>query len=130
MVTLNYLRAEIENDNKDKNIIYAIEEPETAQHPNNQKAFMKSLIKLSKKENCQIIITTHIPEIAKMVNEENLILINRDNNKNPIIINDEKKMKLIAKTLGIHPFYKNKVVICVEGENDIKFLKGIKPSNR
>ncbi len=44
MVTLNYLRAEIENDNKDKNIIYAIEEPETAQHPNNQKAFMKSLI--------------------------------------------------------------------------------------
>ncbi|MCK4442615.1 MAG: ATP-binding protein, partial [Sulfurovaceae bacterium] len=78
MITLNYLRAEIENDNENKNIIYAIEEPETAQHPNNQKKLMESLIELSKKENYQIIITTHIPEIAKMANENNLILIKKD----------------------------------------------------
>jgi ABC-type cobalamin/Fe3+-siderophores transport system ATPase subunit len=135
MVMLNYFRAEADKkikEDKEKNrrdkergIIYAIEEPETSQHPNHQIMLINALINLSNQENYQIIITTHTPEVAKMVNEENLILINRDNNKNPIIINDEKKMKLIAKTLGIHPFYKNKVVICVEGENDIKFLKGI-----
>jgi len=126
MITLNYLRAEIENDNKDKNIIYAIEEPETAQHPNQQIKLITALIKLSEKDNHQILLTTHTPEIAKMVNENNLILIDKNEKKNPIVIKKkENKLKLISNTLGIHPFYSDKVVVCFEGEFDIKFIKGI-----
>jgi predicted ATP-dependent endonuclease of OLD family len=126
---LNYFRAEAERrivEKNNKNVIYAIEEPETAQHPNHQKMLIEALIELSNKENHQIIITTHTPEIAKMVNENNLIIIKKDDNNNPILIEDEEdKLKAIVETLGIHPFFSNKVVVCVEGEYDIKFLTNV-----
>lgn len=47
------------------NIIYAFEEPETSQHPTHQRMLLDSFIELSKKENCQILITTHTPESVK-----------------------------------------------------------------
>lgn len=129
MVMLNYFRAEAERkivEKNNKNVIYAIEEPETAQHPNHQKMLIEALIELSNKDNHQIIITTHTPEIAKMVNENNLIIIKKDNNNNPSLIeNHDDKLKAIVETLGIHPFFNNKVVICVEGEYDIKFLTNV-----
>ncbi len=129
MVMLNYFRAEAERkivEKNNKNVIYAIEEPETAQHPNHQKMLIEALIELSNKDNHQIIITTHTPEIAKMVNENNLIIIKKDDNNNPSLIeNKEDKLKAIVETLGIHPFFNNKVVICVEGEYDIKFLTNV-----
>lgn len=127
MVLLNYFRAEAErkaNQKNNKNIIYAIEEPETSQHPNHQKLLINSLIKLSKKDNYQIFLTTHTPEIAKMANKEQLIYIEKNSNKTSIIT-DEIKFEKISKTLGILPFYKNKVVVCVEGELDINFLRNI-----
>lgn len=130
MVMLNYFRAEAERkivEKNNKNVIYAIEEPETAQHPNHQKMLIEALIELSNKDNHQIIITTHTPEIAKMVNENNLIIIKKDdNNNNPSLIeNYDDKLNAIVETLGIHPFFNNKVVICVEGEYDIKFLTNV-----
>lgn len=135
MVMLNYFRAEAErkiNEKKNKNVIYAIEEPETAQHPNHQKILIEALIELSNKNNHQIIITTHTPEIAKMVDSNNLILINKDEDANPIIVEDnESKIDLIAKTLGILPkinlenVQKIKVVVCFEGYTDIEFVKNI-----
>lgn len=129
MIMLNYFRAEAERkivEKNNKNVIYAIEEPETAQHPNHQKMLIEALIELSNKENHQIIITTHTPEIAKMVNEYNLIILKKDENNNPSLIeNKEDKLKAIVETLGIHPFFNNKVVICVEGEYDIKFLTNV-----
>ena len=129
MVLLNYFRAEAErklesDENKDKDIIYAIEEPETAQHPNHQKMLIEALKELSHKDNYQLILTTHTPEIAKMVRVENLILISKDNDI-ATIDNSENKLKVISDTLGIHPFFKHKVVVFVEGENDIKFLLNI-----
>lgn len=129
MVMLNYFRAEAERkivEKNNKNVIYAIEEPETAQHPNHQKMLIEALIELSNKDNHQIIITTHTPEIAKMVNENNLIIIKKDDNNNPSLIeNYDDKLNAIVETLGIHPFFNNKVVICVEGEYDIKFLTNV-----
>ena len=129
MVLLNYFRAEAErklesDENKDKDIIYAIEEPETAQHPNHQKMLIEALKELSHKDNYQLILTTHTPEIAKMARVENLILISKDNDI-ATIDNSENKLKAISDTLGIHPFFKHKVVVFVEGENDIKFLLNI-----
>nr|WP_314068971.1 ATP-binding protein [uncultured Campylobacter sp.] len=135
MVLLNYFRAEAErklgsDENKDKDIIYAIEEPETAQHPNHQKMLIEALKELSCKDNYQLVLTTHTPEIAKMVDEENLILVSKVNDV-AIINNGGNKLDLIADTLGIlpsiHPekIQKLKVVVCVEGYTDIEFLKNI-----
>ncbi|MBE3609042.1 ATP-binding protein [Campylobacter californiensis] len=129
MVLLNYFRAEAErklnsDENIGKNIIYALEEPETAQHPDHQKMLIGALKELSLKDNYQLILTTHTPEIAKMVGEENLIFVKKDSSVTDIE-NSEDKLKLIADTLGIHSFFRHKVVICVEGENDINFLLNI-----
>lgn len=135
MVMLNYFRAEAEKKISDKcysNIIYAIEEPETSQHPNHQILLIEALLELSNKDNHQIIMTTHTPEIAKMVDENNLILVTKDENKNPFIVEDtESKLELIIKTLGILPsieiknIQKVECIICMEGKLDIEFLTNI-----
>jgi len=135
MVMLNYFRAEAErkiSEKNNKHVIYAIEEPETAQHPNYQKMLIEALLELSNQDNHQIIITTHTPEIAKMVDENNLIMITKDvNNRLTLIKNTEDKIKLIINTLGILPninienIQKVKVVVCFEGYTDIEFIKNI-----
>lgn len=135
MVMLNYFRAEAErkiSEKNNKHVIYAIEEPETAQHPHHQKMLIKALLELSEQENHQIIITTHTPEIAKMVDENNLILLIKNDNNNPIMVeNTEDKINIIIDTLGILPtmnlenIQKVKVVVCFEGYTDIEFIKNI-----
>jgi len=124
LILLNYFRAEAERQNtSNKNIIYAIEEPETSQHPNHQELLIKALIELSQKDKNQLFITTHTPEIAKIVKDENLIFIENVDG-NPKINKSDSKLNEIAKTLGIMP-YLSKLVVCVEGEFDIKFITNI-----
>jgi len=124
LILLNYFRAEAERKNtRNRNIIYAIEEPETSQHPNHQNMLIKALMELSQKEKNQLIITTHTPEIAKIVKDENLIFIEKIEGQAQIN-RSETKLNEIAKTLGVMP-YLSRLVICVEGEFDIKFIKNI-----
>ena len=129
LILLSYFRAQAEKNAKlasKKGIIYAIEEPETSQHPDYQKMLIDSLIKISEKDNYQVFLTTHTPEIAKMVAKENLIMIKKNNTGNPVLITDnEIKLKEIIETLGILPTIHSKVVVCVEGKHDTNFLKNI-----
>jgi hypothetical protein len=86
---------------------------------------VNSLIELSETENKQVLITTHSPEIAKIASNKNLLLISKNGKEKPKIVSDEEvKLTTIKETLGILP-YLSKLVICVEGEWDIKFLKNI-----
>ena len=126
LILLNYFRSEAEDKaGSSRGVIYALEEPETSQHPDHQIMLINSLIKLANSDGRQIIITTHSPEIAKIAQKENLILLSKDNSAKPKIICDpEGKLAAIRETLGIMP-YLSKLVICVEGENDIKFIKNI-----
>jgi putative ATP-dependent endonuclease of the OLD family len=127
LILLNYFRAEAERQNKtNKTIIYGIEEPETSQHPNHQKLLMEALVEIANQDKSQVLITTHSPEIAKQCKKERLILIDRIEGENKII-ESESKLRSIAKTLGIIP-YLEKLVICVEGENDRIFLTNINQS--
>ncbi len=77
LVLLNFFRAEAEKKSKenDSKIIYAIEEPETSQHPEHQQKLIDALITLSEDLNTQIILTTHSPAIVKMLKFEHLKLI-------------------------------------------------------
>ena len=82
LVLISFFSAEAERRQKEQNnsgIIYAIEEPETSQHAAYQKILMDALLKLSKKANTQIIITTHNSNIVKTLDFENIRLIT--NNK-------------------------------------------------
>lgn len=78
LVLLNFFRAEAERRKTEKNvpdIIYAIEEPETSQHPEHQKKLIDAFIALSNSNNTQILLTTHSPAIVKMLDFEHLKLI-------------------------------------------------------
>lgn len=128
LLLMSYLRAEAERQMKNgtnTNIIYAIEEPETAQHPNYQKKLMESLMDLSDNPSNQIIITTHTPEIAKLAQLDQIIFIKKIEGNPVIIKNENDKLNDVKNTLGVYANMDYKVVVCVEGENDINFLKNI-----
>jgi len=86
LVLLNFFRAEAERrkeENDIPSIIYAIEEPETSQHPKHQRKLIEAFIELSNISNTQIIMITHSPSIVKLLQFEHIKLIKEKNgNKN------------------------------------------------
>lgn len=127
---LNFFRAEAErqlNDaEKNNSIIYAFEEPETAQHPSHQKMLVESFIKISRKSNTQVIMTTHTPSICSVVPIESLRLVDKKDNINIVRENSDDVYQKISEMLGILPeFISNsaKGLVLVEGKDDIIFLK-------
>ncbi len=84
LVLLNFFRAEAERRQQEMNvpnIIYAIEEPETSQHPKHQRMLIEAFKTLSNLNNTQIILTTHSPTIVKILDFEQLRLLKTENGK-------------------------------------------------
>lgn len=78
LILISFFRAEAERRQHAANlpdIVYAIEEPETSQHPEHQRALTDALIALSATPNTQVLMTTHSPEIVKRLKFENILLI-------------------------------------------------------
>ncbi len=129
LILLNFFRAKAEQAAVEKgapNVIYAVEEPETSQHPNNQKMLMKAFHELSANPECQVLLTTHNPTLARTVPLECLRYIcYGDNECRDIFCGSDEVWDLIAKDLGVLPDHDVKLFIGVEGINDINFLKGI-----
>lgn len=131
LVLLNFFRAASERTFREakRPIIYAIEEPETAQHPNNQKMLAEAFLTMSQKENVQVVLTTHVPGFASMMPFDSIRYIDiLDNEK--VIRNsrfDEYVLKDVSEVLGVFPSpidkAKVKLAIVVEGNNDINALK-------
>ena len=126
LILLNFFRAKAEKEAEEKNtgVIYAIEEPETSQHPNHQKLLIRAFQELSEQPNCQIFITTHTPMLAGRMSKATLRFLSRDEGNNPIILdgNDEETLGKIRDSLGVLPDHGIKVFLGVEGRNDIDFL--------
>lgn len=129
LILLSYFRAEAEKavtDDCDIHLIYAIEEPETGQHPNFQQMIFESLNTLAQKPTHQLIVTSHTPEIAKFVTPDQLILLRRNEDDQVVTVsNTTEKIKGVVKELGILPYAAPKTVIFVEGENDLNFLMNL-----
>lgn len=123
MILLGFFKAAAENpDNEKRNIIYAIEEPETAQHPNNQRMLINSFIKLAESESRQVILTTHSPGVAAMLPVSGLRFITRNDDKTPVLFQEEGDVcDKIVEALGVSVGVQSgvKVVLCVEGPTDI-----------
>ena len=78
LVLISFFRAEAERRQNEANlpdVVYAIEEPETSQHPEHQRALTDALISLSKAKNTQVLLTTHSPEIVKRLQFVNILLV-------------------------------------------------------
>ena len=129
LVLLNFFRASAELEatkNSSASVIYAIEEPETSQHPRNQRLLLNALRDLSANEGRQVIVTTHTPMLARCLEESKLRLIEcADNGVRSIRSGDEDISALMAKSLGVLPDHNVKIFLGVEGPHDISFLKAI-----
>lgn len=82
LILISFFRAEAERRQEERSlpqIIYAIEEPETSQHPEHQRALADALIQLARAPNTQVLLTTHSPEIVKRLSFENLLLVSSSN---------------------------------------------------
>lgn len=77
-------------------IIYAVEEPETSQHTNNQKTLIESFVKIAKEPGAQVILTTHSAYIVKKLDYANLRIIS--DNKN-----NEKEILPVKKSCLKYP---------------------------
>ncbi len=128
LVLLNFFRAEAERKSQQGSgsIIYAIEEPETSQHPNNQEMIIDSLLELSQDETRQVIITSHSPHLVEKLPHESVRFIEFDDTaKNTTIESDKSGLMKAAESLGIHSkqrFGSAKAVVLVEGRSDDCFL--------
>lgn len=81
LVLISFFRAEAERRQSEANlpnIVYAIEEPETSQHPDHQRGLTDALISLSTTDKTQVLLTTHSPEIVKRLKFENIRLVSNE----------------------------------------------------
>ncbi|CAJ0680868.1 ATP-binding protein [Ralstonia mannitolilytica] len=129
LVLVSFFKAEAERRLKTSNrrsIIYAIEEPETAQHPNNQRILIESFKSLASEAGCQVILTTHSPGFASDLPNEGIRFISRDvETQKPIIQAGADVFGAVAETLGVTPDSRVKVLICVEGPTDVAAFKAL-----
>lgn len=129
LILLNFFRAEAEKVGVEgnRNVIYAIEEPETSQHPNYQVLLMKALLALSVQPNRQIIVTTHVPALAGLMPVEGLRYVTRGVDGAPIVrLPDSETLKEASISLGVLPetgMERANAVILVEGRSDVIFLR-------
>ena len=126
LVLLSFFRAEAEKrleEDQNRSLIYAIEEPETSQHPNFQKLLIGALLDLARTK-CQVIITTHNPSLAAYVPAKCIRFIERANGALCIRKGDDDDvLESVAETLGVLPDNRVAVLVCVEGPTDIAFLR-------
>jgi putative ATP-dependent endonuclease of OLD family len=135
LVLLSFFQAQAEKKKMEDgapSIIYAIEEPETAQHPNHQKILIRSLIELSHRDNVQVLFTTHSANLVNELPIQSLYFVTREVGATMIekgydsdagIINNTTLDRII-ETLGILPNPKDlvEVLIFLEGVHDITAL--------
>ncbi len=132
LILLNFFRAEAEKKKNERNvpdIIYAFEEPETSQHPEYQKKLVEAFLELSKKNDTQIILTTHSPGIAGLLPVDSLRFLRKENDKVVIESGSDDVLEKIAKDLGVLPSIDKansvKLILYLEGPTDVEFFKRI-----
>lgn len=129
LVLVSFFRAEADRkvlEGKKENIIYAIEEPETSQHPRNQRILLDAFRELSQDEGCQVILTTHSPGLAGSLDVDGMRFVDKGKDGYPQVHEGSDDVwQKIALELGVTPDNRVKVLICVEGPTDVDALTGL-----
>jgi len=129
LILLNFFRAEAEKvvAGSQRKVIYAIEEPETSQHPNYQIMLMNALLELANQDNRQILVTTHVPALAGLIPIEGVRYVTKDNTGVPLVkMPNDEVLKEAAESLGVLPetgMERARGVVLVEGKSDVTFLR-------
>jgi len=128
LILVSFFKAEAErllSKGNKKSIIYAIEEPETSQHPNNQKILQQSFTELANDSNCQVILTTHSPGFASDLPMDGVRYVTINEDSEHEIETGVDVLNEVADALGITPDSRVRALICVEGPTDVNALKAL-----
>jgi putative ATP-dependent endonuclease of OLD family len=128
LILLNFFRAEAERRQAEAEspaVIYAIEEPENSQHPNNQAMLVRALAELSERDGVQVLLTTHVPAIASLLPTDSIRFVARGADGHPEVrCGDQGVLRHVADQLGVLPDkLRAAVLVYVEGPNDVVFLR-------
>lgn len=97
LILLNFFRYEAEKKVAEgKDVVYAIEEPETSQHNEHIRMMMDALKTLAARDHIQIIITTHSPYLVKQLNYDQLRLVSDNGGIKNIAIVDTARMPYVS----------------------------------
>ncbi len=127
LILVSFFRAEAERrlaEGTSRNIIYAIEEPETSQHPYNQRLLLESFQDLAAESGCQVLLTTHSPSFANYLPLDSFRFVSRTADGRRIVEEgDDAVLERVTQTLGVVPDNRVGVLVCVEGPTDVTALK-------
>ena len=129
LVLLNFFRAKAErlaSERQSGGVIYAVEEPETSQHPDSQRMLLHAFSELAEQPNCQVLISTHTPMLGRLLPVHTLRYIEWcTDGSRKVHSGDENTNHYVAKALGVLTDHDVRLFIGIEGTNDINFLKTI-----
>jgi hypothetical protein len=127
MILVSFFRAEAERrlaEGTSRNIIYAIEEPETSQHPHNQKILLESFQELASENGCQVLLSTHSPGFANYLPLDSFRFVSKQEDGTRLVEDgNEAVLPRIAEALGVVPDNRVRVLVCVEGPTDVEAMK-------
>ena len=127
LILLNFFRAEAERRREELgglSIIYAIEEPETSQHPDNQKLLVQALREITSSENTQVILTTHTPGLAGLLPSDSLWYVRKLADGTAVVSKcQDDDLPKIAIELGVVPDRRVQILLLVEGPHDVACLE-------
>ncbi len=128
IVLLGFLQAQVASyriSKPDSGIIYAIEEPETSQHPDRQLALLNAMREIADDDGFQVMFTTHTPALARRLAIEDVRYVEVSEGSRVVSPGSMTTIDKVRDALGILPDHDVKLFIGVEGSNDEAFLKGI-----
>lgn len=108
-------------------VIYAIEEPETSQHPDHQERIIQALREVAEAGD-QVLITTHVPALAGLLPVESVRFVDSDPETGAprVRTGSQEVLAEVAEALGILPDAAEqpnvRVAVAVEGFTDIDAL--------
>lgn len=115
LILLSFFRAEAERAAAGRSVIYAVEEPETSQHPDSQRALAEALLDLAESGSTQVLVTTHNPALARLMPAKSVRFVELDGERCARVRWDEEAAKAAVETLGVLKDHPVGVIVCVEG---------------
>ena len=111
-------------------VIYAVEEPETSQHPDSQKRMIRAFREVADAGD-QVLLTTHVPGLASLLPLPSLRFVDTDPSSKSVRVREgsSEVFRGVARTLGVLSRLSEqpeaKVAVAVEGPTDIDALESL-----
>jgi hypothetical protein len=139
LIVLAFFQAEAEKKRQERRegvvqppVIYAIEEPETSQHPNFQRSIIEAFKALAEAGD-QVLLTTHVPGLAELLPISSIRFIDRPAaSSTPRVRSGTSNKDVLleaAASLGVLPSAipsaNAQVAVWTEGDSDVWVLESI-----